>query len=401
LPLLIHDLPPLEEGIDNIIAVLERSDRVRQIDLTRFSRFELARISSSDLEKLSAAMQAPFPELTNLHLRSYGEVVLPDSFLGGSGPRLRELSLDGIPYPGLPKLLLSATHIVDLHLRDIPHSGYFSPEAMGTALSTLTSLGYLSLHFQSPLSRPDWATRPLPPPARSVLSALTHFRYTGDSEYLDDLVAHIDSPRLYNFNITFFNDIVFHMPQLFKFICRTSLNAIEEALIAFGDVTAAFKLKTISYDPDESKGSLLYVDISILCSELDLQVSFLEQLCTSCLPPLSKLEDLYIDRGESWRAHCQDNVENAVWLELLHPFSAVKNLYLSKEFALRIVPALQELIGGRATEVLPTLQNIFLEGLKPSGPIEEGIGKFIATRQTTSHPVVVSRWYKGGMGLSF
>jgi hypothetical protein len=69
----------------------------------------------------------------------------------------------------------------------------------------------------------------------------------------------------------------------------------------------------------------------------------------------------------------------------------VKNLYLSEEFAIRIVQALQELVGGSATEVLPSLQNIFLEGIEPSGLIQEGIRKFVATRQITSHPIVVSR----------
>jgi hypothetical protein len=71
----------------------------------------------------------------------------------------------------------------------------------------------------------------------------------------------------------------------------------------------------------------------------------------------------------------------------------VKNLYLHERLAPRIVLALQELVGGRVTEVLPTLQNIFLQGLEPSGPIQEGIGKFVAMRrQITKHPIVVSRW---------
>ncbi|KAF8502639.1 hypothetical protein F5888DRAFT_1887337 [Russula emetica] len=34
----------------------------------------------------------------------------------------------------------------------------------------------------------------------------------------------------------------------------------------------------------------------------------------------------------------QDDVENTLWLELLHPFAAVKDLYLSEEFVLRIAP---------------------------------------------------------------
>jgi hypothetical protein len=70
----------------------------------------------------------------------------------------------------------------------------------------------------------------------------------------------------------------------------------------------------------------------------------------------------------------------------------VKNLYLSKELAPSVVPALQDLVGGRTTEVFPNLQNIFLEELQESGPVQEGIGKFIGARQATGHPITVSRW---------
>ena len=92
-------------------------------------------------------------------------------------------------------------------------------------------------------------------------------------------------------------------------------------------------------------------------------------------------------------SHWQD-VENTLWLDLLRPFTAVKNLYICKKSVARIAPALQELVGARTTEVLPTLKNIFLETPQPSEPLQEleGIEKFVASRQRTSHPVVVSRW---------
>ena len=78
------------------------------------------------------------------------------------------------------------------------------------------------------------------------------------------------------------------------------------------------------------------------------------------------------------------------WLRLLRPFTYVKNLYVSKEFVPSIVPALQELIGYRTTEVLPILQNIFFEGLQPPDPVQEGIGHFVAARQLIRRPVTVS-----------
>jgi hypothetical protein len=85
----------------------------------------------------------------------------------------------------------------------------------------------------------------------------------------------------------------------------------------------------------------------------------------------------------------QDDIEKSQWLELLHPFANVKNLHLSEKVVPCVAPALQELTGERATEVLPTLQNIFFDGFEASPPVEEGIGQFVATRQFSGHPVAI------------
>jgi len=67
----------------------------------------------------------------------------------------------------------------------------------------------------------------------------------------------------------------------------------------------------------------------------------------------------------------------------------VKNLFLSEKLAQLVVPALQELTGGRVTEVLPALQNLFLQGPEPSETVQEVIGQFIAERQLSDCPVAV------------
>ncbi len=96
------------------------------------------------------------------------------------------------------------------------------------------------------------------------------------------------------------------------------------------------------------------------------------------MPSLSAMEDLYIVKNPYWRPRWQGDVENRQWLDLLRSFIAVKNLYLLEEFVPSIALALQELVGGRTTEVLPTLENIFLEWLPPLGPLHDFIEKFIA-----------------------
>jgi hypothetical protein len=292
--------------------------------------------------------------------------------------------LEGIPFPGLPKLLLSATNLVELQLWDIPHSGYFSPEEIVTALSTLTRLKSLQLDFESPQSRPDPEHQHPPPPTRSVLPNLGHFQFKGDSEYLEVVVAHIDAPRLFHLETTLFNDIIFDTPQFTQFISRTPIvEALEKAHVTFDGTAAAVQLSSLT------SGKYERLVVEIPCKELDWQVSSMEQICTSCLPPLPTL-DLHIYGNPHYRQHWQSNVDNVLWLRLLHPFTSVKNLYLTEEIARRIVPALQDLVGVRATEVLPTLENIFLEEGQRSGPVQEGIQQVVAVRQAAGHPITVS-----------
>ncbi len=120
--------------VGDLTPILEHSNRICQIHFTRLT------FTTSPIEKVWAAMQVPFPELTALtlgseYLPSETVPVLPDSFLGGSAPRLRLLTVTGIPFPRLQKLLSSATHFVELHLLRDPHSAYISPEEMATCLS--------------------------------------------------------------------------------------------------------------------------------------------------------------------------------------------------------------------------------------------------------------------------
>jgi F-box-like len=368
-------------SVGNITAVLQHNGRVCQIHLEDVPR--------SHLENISAAMQVPFPELTHLALLSNNETapVLPDSFLGGSAQRLEFFLLRTIPFPGFPKLLLSATHLNDLRLFDMPHSGYIPPEVMVTALSVLTDLKFLQLGFKSPLSRPDRASQRLPPSTRTVLPVLGYFSFNGVSEYLDDFVSRIDVPRIDQLSINLLiNENGFDTPQFIQFISRTPrFKMFKRAHLSFEYEHARVELFS------ETPGCSV-IDVSVPCRELDWQVSSLEQVVTSCFPSLFTLEVLRVSDHPYSRRLWQYTIENALWLGLLLPFSSVKNLYLSRQVTPHIGPALQELVGIGTTEVLPALQNIFLEELQPSGPAQEGIGKFVAMRQVASHPIAVSRW---------
>jgi hypothetical protein len=260
----ISDKP---EVMDGLTSALEHTNRICQINL------HLRSLTTSQIEKVWTAMQVPFPELTALTLYSPGSPsetvpVIPDSFLGGSAPRLRLLTLLGIPFPGLQNLLLSATHLVQLHLPGVPHSGYISPEEMVTCLFVLTSLKRLSLGFESPQSSPDQESGHYAPPrpTRSVLPTLMAFSFKGVNENLEDLLARIDAPRLHRLWITFFNDIFFDMRELIHFIGRTrAFKSPNEAHVAFEDSFALFQLQS----------NLEMIQVHILCREPNWQLSAL------------------------------------------------------------------------------------------------------------------------------
>jgi hypothetical protein len=369
---------------DNIIAALEHNDRI--------CRLELHEGLSSEFEKVIAAMQQPFPALTHLWLWPYHETApVADSFLGGSAPLLQSLTLMHIPFPGLPNLLLSATHLTSLDLYRIPHSGYISPEVMVTCLSVLTSLNILVISFESPRSCPDRKSRRPPPLSRTLLPALTYLLFQGVSEYLEDLVARIDAPLLIKLHITFFNDIVFDTPELAQFISRTpKFKAHDKARLVFDNGRVCIQL------PSASDGGELQLRIS--CGKLDWQLSSLAQICSSSFPQalITMVEHLYIQCGHPsppW----EDDIENSQWLEVLHPFTAVKNLYISRVFMPQIARALQELVVERVT-VLPSLHSLFLEEPESELPdpsedsrlVQESIGQFVSARQLAGHPITIS-----------
>jgi hypothetical protein len=371
-------------GVDNIIAVLEHADRICQLD------FFGSLFSISQWEKVLTAMLLPFPALTSLEFLFVPQVletaaIVPASFLGGYAPRLQTLVLECVPFPGLPKLLLSATHLVSLYLMRIPPSGYISPKEMVTSLSVLTMLETLEIGTMFPRSHHDRRRR-RPPPTRTLLPNLTMLLFQGISEYLEDFVAQIDAPLLDKLNITFSHQLIYDTLQFTQFINRTpKFKAHDEAQIAFSyrrvrvDILPRIFVRTLS--------------LAISCRHSDWQLSSLAQVCSSSFPQafIPAVEHLYIT-DEYPKQRWQEDMESNQFLELFHPFTGVKYLYLSQEFGPRIAPTLQELVEEGVTEVLPALQTILLQEPLPSGPVQQIFRQFVAARQPACHPVALSLW---------
>ena len=155
----------------------------------------------------------------------------------------------------LPKLLLSATHLVRLYLCDIPH--YISLEAMATCLSNFhDQLRKTSTCFRtlSILSRPQ---KPTSISANALCPPHSH-------EYLEESVARIDSPQLFRLSTTFFNDLrAPELNQLNQFISRTpTLGQYDEAHLTFCSLKAPVGLRLRQYYPELSGHRMVEVKIS-------------------------------------------------------------------------------------------------------------------------------------------
>jgi hypothetical protein len=319
----------------------------------RVCEIELLGLSGRSWQRLTSVMQEQFPALINLALNSTIPLVLPDGFLGGSAPCLQFLALDFVTFPALPKFLLSATALVHLTLWDIPDIpgyGYFSPEAIVTGLAVMANLKSLTIGFDLMYhgSRPDQESRPSPLPTRTVLPALTLFEFQGASEYLDDVVARIDTPLLDSFSITFLNQSILVISQLAQFMRRTTgSQALNEAYVYIDH-------DTVQVESLPPTGFLNKPGLSITCIKEFWEPSGLVQLFTSLFPSIYTVERLYVYGPRYFFEEWQDPMQ---WLEIFRPFTAVKSFYIIQELAQCIAPALQE-VGERVTDVLPALESL-------------------------------------------
>lgn len=365
-----------EWGVDNVLAALEQNHRICNIDLCSVPTWQM--------EEILEAMHKSFPVLTKLWLLCNDETspLDPDLFLGGSIPSLRQLGLCGIPFPEVPKLLLSATHLTELEL-DLSPAGYISPEAMTSCLVALTNLETLILNVD-PESLLVREHRPSPPPTRTLLPALTDLEFDGVSEYLEDLVVRIDTPILDNLKILFFHKFIPDTPQLTQFINRLpKLKAHNVAHVDFHDDSVHIKLGRAL---GKEKG------LGISYEVVHQQVLTVAQVCASSLfqPFGATVECLYICDNHPYLRRRILGRRNH-WLELLRPFTSVKSLYLSLTRR-HLACALHGLVEEGVARVLPNLKTLFLEKLGLSDPVEL-FESIISEQQSSDCPAVaVSHW---------
>jgi hypothetical protein len=358
-------------GEDNILAALRHTDRVREV------RFVL---SGSQLGTMASVMQERFPVLTSLCILSINRYTsdLPAAFLGGSAPSLQEISLHGVPFPALPTLLLSTSNLFKLDLFDIPTNGYFSPEAIAASLAALPRLEMLVIGFHEATSRPDQIHPP--PETRIILPSLTFFVFRGSSEYLEDLVGRIDSPRMNHMSIFYIYRLLgFQVAQLSKFIDRS----VGPKLIKSGNVEVSFSRSLVAFkfrrrenglDPDTHLAT-----INVFYEGINWRVTPISQLLSKFPAAFDNVVHLELKGDEEYPPQ-GPQIE---WSHLLYQFPTMRTLLVHRELAGHVSLALEDIMDEIVTELLPSLELVCLEGeLVPL------LDKFVAARRYSDRPVI-------------
>ncbi|KAI9459825.1 hypothetical protein F5148DRAFT_1287032 [Russula earlei] len=122
------------------------------------------------------------------------------------------------------------------------------------------------------------------------------------------------------------------------------------------------------------------------------QFSSLAQLCSPSLLLPSTLIQLHIRDPDLSNQRVYWDHEATQCLEFLDLFITVKDLYLTEPVGRHVCRVLEGLAEERATEALPTLQNIFLRHFRSLESAPNSIKRFIAARQLSGRPVDVYPW---------
>ncbi|KAI0292166.1 hypothetical protein BC826DRAFT_454325 [Russula brevipes] len=202
------------------------------------------------------------------------------------------------------------------------------------------------------------------------------------SEYLDNLVACIDTPVLNLLNLIVFQNPAFHLRYLTQFIDRAKgLKQSKAAELSF----PSYSIQLDSQQPHNlSLG--LGVKYECQCESISQRVSLLALLCGQVSHLFTLVERLDLKAARQPKKGARASTQ---FLEIFRLFPATRSLYVHKHLVPLIAPALQELIGARTTEVLPNLRDLFLGRTVTSGSVREAIRPFVDARRLSGRPIVV------------
>jgi len=159
--------------------------------------------------------------------------------------------------------------------------------------------------------------------------------------------------------------LIFRIPQLCKFL------DLSETLFRFKYAELDIWPDTVNIDLLDGSESP-----SLRCFQLSIRDVWISRVLSQIPGMLSNVDHLYI-ASHQWEY--EDLSGNTEWLELLHPFTAVKALSVQYKLSSHIALALNSVAEDWVAEILPALELLFLE-YQEATSVEE----FLAARQSVT-----------------
>ena len=372
------------------LAALRHRSRVRGIVLRR---------PYWDMVKLLRAFSHPFPELESLEICPYhqwnhdGPLILPATFLSGSAPHLRRLTLGKVVTANLSPFLSLATGLVELTLTINARYDLLPEASLLSNLQRMSRLRHLELDL---IYQFHSFVPPDPPPPASAgdvvsLSKLTHLIFRGHRSYLQALVVGLVAPSLQCLDAELFGSSpdLFPIPHLCKFI-RDAECRFTAIRLVFLHLTLELYARTDWKFADE-------YPFRIIISE---PVS-LEQIGQELSGPLSTVEELIILVDEPLIELEEPNIPIADGLHgLFYHVPQVKMILLPDDVGLDVARSFQQDDRGPAMDLLPALEQVKVVDTRrntPSGSdrddhtsILDAFEPLIAARKQLGRPIMLS-----------
>ena len=372
-------LPAKDE--QGALLALQKRDRIRSIDLCA---------STSNLDKILAVMNEPFPKLEDLALsvkhKGWEDPPDPPQFPSTfQAPRLRYLDLNKmLNEEGLPQLP-SLSGLQYLRLTGIIEPTDLPLECLVSSLSLMPQLKYLGLGFYSPFFSDDIAREmvDLPNVKQILLPKLSEIFFSGDSRYLDGLAARIRSPSLEKFYVTFPKEPTSTLRHLSELLSTAENLRCPIASIEFSGTQVDDPKVTIrmcGLEPTiECWPQFACFQIIFWCRPLNIQVASARQICAALTPVLSAVKKLHLYLGGAhWQPDREGDIEPAAWRGLLRPFCKVEKLHIDPCLIWDLTLALGSNDVARSKEILPELCKL----TRPDyARFREAFDEFIAGRR--------------------
>ena len=379
LPLIIdyqdHDITADDE--EAIILALTQRDRVRRIRLG---------IPVLKLQKPIMAIDGEYPILEHLILGDLAEekstvLIFPETL---QTPRLRHLDIKcSIQIPiRVPLLGTGAGIIVLSFAMDLP-STYFQPTDLIRWLSLMPQLEILSIFLFEPVSNSDVEKQLMRTPITThvTLPNLRTFTFQAASSYSEAVLSRVTAPRLQLFQICYFEQPRYSIPQLLQFMGRIENLRFDRAKFFCGE-----RVYVVVNPPGTnlpSAGFFMYV----WCWPLNSQVSSMAQILNTFSQMFSTVEHLSLGFKEDRLSSEEHNeVDGAEWRNLLRSFSNVKTLCIGDGLVGELSHCLRLQDGESPLELLPELQELTYCG---SGDTDDAFTPFIDARKSAGRPVTL------------